>query len=119
MAFQADLSPWLSWATDDAWLQQNVKWKDFGNGSRLGKLKRDGEAGLVLYHVAADAGEDAFAPHTHTGGEAYLVLRGTVRDDAGEYPAGSLVWMEPGSRHTPRTDGDTLILVLWPRGVEA
>lgn len=117
--FQADLSPWLRMGFDRAWVEANVDWKDFGNGSRLGKVKRDGGVGLVLYHVAADAGEEAFSAHTHTGGEAYLVLAGEVYDDDGTYPAGSLVWMKPGSRHTPRTRGDTWILVLWPDGVQA
>ena len=45
---------------------------------------------------------------------------GRLRDAivSGRYPAGSLVWLEPGSRHTPRGEGaDTLIVVLWPRGV--
>ncbi len=119
MPFAADLSPWLQLAVDHAWLEQNLTWKDYGNGSRLGRLGRDGQTGLVLYHVQADAPADAFSPHTHTGGEAYLVLRGEVSDDDGTYPEGSMVWMKPGSRHTPRTKGETLILVLWPDGVKA
>jgi len=119
MVFKADVGAWLKMDLDTAWVEKNIRWKDFGNGSRLGKVHRDGGAGLVLYHVRADAGEDAFQPHTHTGGEAYLVLRGEVYDDEGPYPAGNIVWMEPGSRHTPRTRGDTWILVLWPGGVEA
>jgi anti-sigma factor ChrR (cupin superfamily) len=119
MPFTCDLTPWLRTSVDRAWLEANVHWKDFGNGNRLGKLKREDGVGLVLYHVAAGAPEDAFSPHTHTGGEAYLVLDGEVYDDDGTYPKGSLVWMKPGSRHTPRTRGDTLILVLWPGGVEA
>ncbi len=119
MAFPVDLSPWLTWAFDRDWLERNVSWKDFQNGSRMGKLAREGATGLVLYHVTADADEAAFMPHTHTGGEMYLVLAGEVFDEAGTYPAGSLVWMEPGSRHTPKTRGDTWILTLWPGGVEA
>ena len=118
MPFACDLSPWLGLRVDDAWLERNVAWKDFGNGNRLGKLKRDDGVGLVLYHVAANAPADAFSAHTHSGGEAYLVLRGEVSDADGTYGAGSFVWMKPGSRHTPTTKGDTLILVLWPGGVE-
>jgi anti-sigma factor ChrR (cupin superfamily) len=118
MPFHADLSSWLRWSLDEAWLAEHVEWKDFG-GSRLGKLARAGRTGLVLYHFAEGAAEDAFQPHTHTGGEAYLVLKGEVYDEDGTYPAGSFVWMAPGSRHTPKTRGDTWILVLWPNGVEA
>lgn len=117
MAFQYDASPWLQMSFDRGWLEQNLSWKDLG-GSRLGKLHREGGTGLVVYHVAPDAPDDAFAPHTHVGGEAYLVLDGEVYDDDGTYPKGSIVWMEPGSRHTPKTRGDTWILVLWPNGVQ-
>ena len=114
-----DLTPWLSWRTDRAWLDANVSWKDFGNGSRIGKLARNGNVGLVLYHISADAPDTVFGAHTHTGGEMYLVLEGETYDDDGTYPKGSLVWMRPESRHLPKTRGDTLILVLWPDGVRA
>lgn len=119
MVFQVDLRPWLRLGLNEAWLEANVPWKDLGNGSRIGRLAREGATGLVLYHVRDDAAEDAFQPHTHTEGEAYLVLKGEVFDDQGTYAEGSIVWMAPGSRHTPRTRGDTWILVLWPGGVAA
>jgi len=119
MPFQVDLSPWLKMRLDRAAVEEAASWKDFGNGVRLGKLAREDQTGLVLYHVAAGAAPDAFQPHTHTGGEAYLVLEGEVYDDEGTYPAGSLVWMTPGSRHTPRCRGETWILTLWPGGVAA
>lgn len=119
MPFQVNIGDWLKTRMDRAWLEEQVSWKDFGNGVRLGKLARDGETGLVMYHVAKDAAEDAFQPHTHTGGEMYMVLEGEVYDDAGTYPAGSMVWMPPGSRHTPKCRGETWILTLWPGGVTA
>jgi anti-sigma factor ChrR (cupin superfamily) len=117
--FTVDLSRWLNLSFDRAWLEKNASWKDFGNGSRIGKLAREGNTGLVLYHIAADAAPDVFGAHTHTGGEMYVVLEGETYDDAGTYPKGSLVWMRPGSRHLPKTRGDTWILVLWPDGVSA
>lgn len=119
MPFQVSLADWLDMRLDPGWLESNVKWKDFGNGSRMGKLAREGGTGLVLYHVAADADPEAFQPHTHTGGEMYLVLKGEVYDEEGTYPEGSMVWMPPGSRHTPKCRGETYILTLWPDGVEA
>lgn len=117
--FAVDVARWLDLSFDRAWLERNASWKDFGNGSRIGKLAREGNTGLVVYHIAADAGEDAFGAHTHTGGEMYVVLEGETYDDAGTYPKGSLVWMRPGSRHLPKTRGETWILVLWPDGVQA
>ncbi|MCZ6573324.1 MAG: cupin domain-containing protein, partial [Planctomycetota bacterium] len=57
------------------------------------------------------------ASHAHPGGELYLVLRGTIGDDSGSFGTGSLVWLDPGSKHTPIAEGDTIVLVLWPGGV--
>ncbi|MHC4959123.1 MAG: cupin domain-containing protein [Planctomycetota bacterium] len=95
-----------------------IEWRKFGKGVELGKLAREGKAGLVLYRVAADAPRDAFARHRHDGGEAYLVLKGVIADEYGRYPAGSFVWLPAGSVHTPWVEGDTLVLVLWPEGVK-
>lgn len=117
MVFTQDLSQWLQMSYDSEWIEANVRWKDFGNGVRLGRLAREGPTSLVLYEVKTEVEVDAFRPHTHPGGEVYLVIQGEVYDDEGTYPTGSIVWMEPGSTHNPKTRGDTLILVLWPDGV--
>ena len=53
MVFTHDMSDWLSFNIDKAWLEEN-KWKDFGTGVRLGKLKREEKCSLVLYD--ADSG---------------------------------------------------------------
>lgn len=119
MPFWQDLSAWLSWNVDRDWIEENVKWRDFGTGVRLGKLAKEGNTSLVLYDVVSDVDIEAFMPHSHPGGETYLVLEGEVYDEDGTYPPGSIVWMDPGSTHTPRTKGQTLILVLWPDGVKA
>ena len=56
--------------------------------------------------------------HSHPGGETYLVLEGEVWDEDGTYPGDPLFgWTGP--YYTPRTRGQTLILVLWPDGVKA
>jgi len=117
--FTVDVAAWLDLGVDKAWLERHAQWKDFGNGSRMGRLHREGRTGLVVYHIRDGAPDSVFGAHTHTGGEMYLVLDGETYDADGVYPKGSLVWMRPGSRHTPKTRGDTWILVLWPDGVEA
>ena len=94
-----------------------IEWRDYGKGVRLGKLAREGAAGLVLYRVAKDAPRDAFARHRHTGGEAYLVLKGVIADEFGRYEKGTFVWLPADSVHTPWAEGETVVLVLWPRGV--
>ena len=91
---------------DEAWLAENISWKDFGTGVRLGKLKREEKTSLVLYEAQSDVEVDAFMPHSHPGGECYVVLEGEVWDEDGSYPTGSIVWMDPESTHTPKTKKD-------------
>ena len=119
MPFSHGLADWLSMSVDRDWINENVKWRDFGTGVRLGKLAREDALSLVLYDVISDVDVDAFMPHSHPGGECYLVLEGEVWDEDGTYPQGSIVWMDRETTHTPRTRGQTLILVLWPEGVKA
>lgn len=115
-ALTHDLTGLVTMELDEAALE-DIEWRDFGKGVQLGKLAREGKAGLVLYKVAADAPRDAFQRHRHAGGEAYVVLKGVIADEYGRYPAGSFVWLPRDSVHTPWAEGDTVVLVLWPEGV--
>ncbi len=55
-----------------------------------------------------------FAPHTHDGGEEYIVLEGVFQDEEGDFPIGSYVRNPPTSRHTPRSaPGATIFVKLW------
>lgn len=94
-----------------------LQWRDFDNGLAMARLARQGRRELVLYRVHPDVSPDAFLKHEHTGGEFYLVLQGKISDETGEYVEGDLVFLDPGSVHTPRAIGDTIVLVLWPEGV--
>ena len=116
-ALTHDLRHFLKMELDEAALDA-MEWRDFGKGVQLAKLAREGKAGLILYKVAADAPDDAFAKHLHTGGEAYLVLKGVIGDQYGRYPEGSFVWLPPTSEHEPWAEGETVVLVLWPEGVK-
>ena len=117
-ALARDLSGLVRLDLDEEALDR-LEWRELGRGVELAKLAREGAAGLVLYRVAADAPRDAFAPHRHVGGEAYLVLKGVIADETGRYPAGSLVWLPVGSHHAPWAEGETVLLVLWPDEVRA
>jgi anti-sigma factor ChrR (cupin superfamily) len=119
MVFTHDMSDWLSFNIDRDWLDKNISWRDFETGVKLGKLKREEKVSLVLYEANSEVTVDAFMPHMHPGGEAYLVLEGEVWDEDGTYPTGSIVWMNRETTHTPKTRGKTLILVLWPEGVKS
>ena len=46
----------------------------FRNWSSFRKLKREDKCSLVLYDADSEVTVDAFMPHMHPGGEAYLVL---------------------------------------------
>src|SRR5918999_3000422 len=94
-----------------------LPWRDFGNGLSMSRLAREGQRELVLYRIAANASLDAFLKHEHLGGEFYLILKGKIADETGEYDKGDLVFLEPHSVHTPRAIGETVVLVFWPAGV--
>lgn len=56
----------------------------------------------------------AFSPHTHDGGEEFLVLDGVFQDEHGDFPAGSYIRNPPTSRHTPASaPGCTIFVKLW------
>jgi anti-sigma factor ChrR (cupin superfamily) len=94
-----------------------LPWRDFGNGLLMARLAREGLREMVLYRIRANAKPDAFLRHEHPGGEIYLVLKGRIADETGEYQEGDFVFLGPKSVHAPRAIGDTLVLVLWPEGV--
>ena len=96
---------------------KGLSWRDFGNGLSMARLARAERRELVLYRIAAGAAADAFVKHEHIGGEFYLVLKGRIVDETGDYTQGDLVFLDPHSVHTPRAVGETVVLVLWPAGV--
>ena len=106
----------LSIQLDEAALER-LTWRDFGNGLEMSRLAREGKRELVLYRIAAGASPDAFLKHEHLGGEFYLVLKGKIADETGEYETGEVVFLDPQSVHTPYAIGATVVLVLWPSGV--
>ncbi len=110
------LNDFLSFELDDAGLDR-LSWRDFGNGLSMARLARENNGELVLYRIREDASPDAFLKHEHLGGEFYLVIKGKIVDDTGEYDRGDVVFLPPQSAHTPRAIGETLVLVLWPAGV--
>ena len=113
---RSSLNDFLSIQLDEAALDR-LTWRDFGNGLEMSRLAQQGKRELVLYRIAADASPEAFLKHEHLGGEFYLVLKGKIGDETGEYAQGEVVFLDPHSVHTPRAVGETIVLVLWPAGV--
>ena len=41
MVFTHNMADWLGFSIDKEWLEENIRWKDFGTGVRLGRLLRE------------------------------------------------------------------------------
>ncbi len=77
-------------------------------------LERDGEEVARVTSIVRYAPKSYFSPHTHSGGEEYLVLEGTFSDNHGDFPAGRYVRNPVGSSHKPHSDDGAVIWVkLW------
>jgi anti-sigma factor ChrR (cupin superfamily) len=53
-----------------------------------------------------------FPTHTHIGGEEFLVLKGTFKDQHGEFPAGTYVRNPIGTEHAPWVDDDGCTIMV-------
>jgi len=63
--------------------------------------------------VVRFAPESYFSPHTHTGGEEFLVLDGVFSDEMGDFGPGMYVRNPVGSTHQPHSkDGCTIFVKL-------
>lgn len=77
-------------------------------------LDRIGDEVARATSIVRYAPHSHFSPHTHGGGEEFLVLEGVFQDDRGDYPAGCYVRNPPTSRHTPGSKPGCVIFVkLW------
>jgi hypothetical protein len=77
-------------------------------------LDRIGEEVARATSIVRYARESHFSPHTHGGGEEFLVLDGVFQDEHGDYPPGSYVRNPPTTRHTPGSaPGCTIFVKLW------
>jgi anti-sigma factor ChrR (cupin superfamily) len=77
-------------------------------------LDRVGDEVARATTIVRYAPHSRFSPHTHGGGEEFLVLEGVFQDERGDYPVGTYVRNPPTSRHTPGSARGCIILVkLW------
>ena len=81
------------------------------NGVQRRMLDREAAESGRATTVGRFAPDSFFPPHTHTGGEEYLVLDGTFSDESGDYGQGMYVRNPIGSTHRPHTEGGCTILV--------
>jgi anti-sigma factor ChrR (cupin superfamily) len=77
-------------------------------------LDRIGDEVARATSIVCYGPDTQFSPHTHGGGEEFLVLEGVFQDEHGDFPAGSYVRNPPTSRHTPGSaQGCILFVKLW------
>lgn len=77
-------------------------------------LDRIGDEVARATSIVRYAPHSRFSPHTHDGGEEFLVLEGVFQDENGDYPVGTYVRSPPTSSHTPGSDaGCTIFVKLW------
>lgn len=77
-------------------------------------LERDGEEVARATSIVRYAPGSYFSPHTHGGGEEYLVLDGVFSDEHGDFGPGTYVRNPVGSSHKPHSkDGATIFVKLW------
>lgn len=77
-------------------------------------LDRIGEEVARATSIVRYAAGSRFAPHTHGGGEEFLVIDGVFQDEHGDYPTGTYVRNPPGSSHAPGSrTGCTIFVKLW------
>ena len=77
-------------------------------------LDRIGDEVARATSIVRYAPDSQFSPHTHGGGEEFLVLEGVFQDEHGDYPAGSYVRNPPASSHRPGSQMGCVIFVkLW------
>jgi anti-sigma factor ChrR (cupin superfamily) len=74
-------------------------------------LERDGEEVARATSIVRYAPGSAFSPHTHGGGEEFLVLEGVFSDESGDFGPGMYVRNPPGSRHRPSSASGCTIFV--------
>jgi hypothetical protein len=77
-------------------------------------LDRIGDEVARATSIVRYAPHSHFSPHTHGGGEEFLVLDGVFQDEHGDYPAGTYVRNPPASSHRPGSEpGCTIFVKLW------
>lgn len=77
-------------------------------------LDRIGDEVARATSLVRYAPESYFSPHTHGGGEEFLVLEGVFCDEHGDYGPGTYVRNPPGTKHKPSSpQGCTILVKLW------
>ena len=111
MTVSADLCERRAGLLDGGW--QALPFEPFREGVKVHWIRRTDPAVALLSYAPG-----ACVPrHQHTGLETILVLHGTQSDEAGDYPAGTLLLNAEGSIHSVWSDEGCTVLIEWERPV--
>lgn len=97
-------------------LRATEEWEPFRPGVSAHWLYREEDGGPAAVLLRYEPGARV-SQHEHVGYEHLLVLEGDQFDEAGSYPAGSLVVHPPGTRHSPGSVGGCLALLVYEQAV--
>jgi anti-sigma factor ChrR (cupin superfamily) len=99
-----------------ALLAGGAVWSPLLEGIDICRLHGDASSGpsAALLRYAPNA---RVPMHEHDGCERVFVLSGSQTDDAGVYPAGTMIVNPSGTRHTVRSPEGCLVLVVWEHPV--
>ena len=92
-------------------------WEPLQPGVRVCMLHGDRHIGcstaLLLYQPGT-----SIPPHTHTGHEHLLILRGSQSDEHGIYRQGTFLINQPGGEHRVSSAEGCLVLAIWEAPVK-
>ena len=74
-------------------------------------LDRIGDEVARATSIVRYAAGSRFSPHTHGGGEEFIVLDGVFEDEHGAFPEGAYIRNPPTSSHTPGSEPGCVIFV--------
>lgn len=89
-------------------LPKDQQWQQGIGNLKVLSLHAFNTESTALVHWPAG---EVFQPHTHWGGEEIVVISGNFIDEFGEYPMRSWIRSPHMSKHFPRVEEETLILV--------
>ncbi len=92
---------------------QGLAFEPFHPGVEICRLV-EGAPAVALLRYAPGAGVPR---HRHGGLETIIVLDGVQSDEAGDYPAGSLILNPEGSAHSVWSGPGCVVLIQWDRPV--
>ena len=87
---------------------EDQQWRDGIGNLKVVSLHVHNTESTALVHWPKN---EIFQAHTHFGGEEVIVLKGKFIDEYGEYPKGSWIRSPHMSKHFPRVEEETLIMV--------